>query len=81
MISTSWFFFLIFLVPLGGFLLWMMKQDKRKGWLGIIVISVMVIVAIIVSLRASRNAANNFELRKQQQIENTTQPTTPAEND
>lgn len=81
MISTSWFFFLIFLVPLVGFLLWMMKQDKRKGWLGIIVISVMVIVAIIVSLRASRNAANNFELRKQQQIENTTQPTTPAEND
>lgn len=80
MISTSWFFFLIFLIPLVGFLLWMMKQDKRKGWLGIAIIVIMVIVAIIVSLRASRNAANNFELRKQQQIDNTTQPNAPADN-
>jgi len=65
MISTSWFFFLIFALPLIVFLLWIMKQDRRKGWIGIILVAILVIVAIIVSMRASRNAANNFEMRKQ----------------
>lgn len=64
MISTSWFFFLIFLAPLVAFLLWMMKQDRKKGWIGIILVAIMVIVALIVSSKASRNAANNFEQRK-----------------
>lgn len=65
MISTSWFFFLIFAIPLVAFLIWMMKQDKRRGWLGIILVVIMVLVALIVSMRASRNAVNNFEMRKQ----------------
>lgn len=64
MISTSWFFFLIFLVPLAFFLLYIMKQDKRKGWLGVAIIVLIVAVGLIVALRASRNAANNFEQRK-----------------
>ena len=64
MISTSWFFFLIFLVPLIFFLIYIMKQDKRKGWLGITIVALIFIVALIVALRASRNAANNFEERK-----------------
>lgn len=66
MITTSWFFFLIFLLPLAGFLLWMMKQDKKKGWIGIGIVTILVIVALIVSFRASRNAANNFEMRKEE---------------
>lgn len=64
MISTSWFFFLIFLAPLLVFLFWLMKQDRRKGWLGIAIVAVLVIIALIVSSRASRNAAMNFEQRK-----------------
>lgn len=48
-----------------AFLLWLMKQDKKKGWLGILLVAIMVIVALIVSTKASRNAANNFEQRKQ----------------
>lgn len=64
MISTSWFFFLIFLVPLIFFLIYIMKQDKRKGWMGITIVALIFIVALIVALRASRNAANNFEERK-----------------
>lgn len=66
MISTSWFFFIIFLIPLIAFLLWIMKQDKRKGILGMVIIGVMLIVALIVSLKASKNAASNFEMRKQE---------------
>ncbi len=64
MISTSWFFFLIFLAPLLVFLIWLMKQDRKKGWLGIAIVSVLVVIALIVSSRASRNAAMNFEQRK-----------------
>jgi uncharacterized membrane protein len=64
MISTSWFFFLIFLAPLLVFLFWLMKQDRRKGWLGIAIVAVLVLIALIVSSRASRNAAMNFEQRK-----------------
>lgn len=64
MITTSWFFFLIFLAPLLVFLFWLMKQDKKKGWLGIAIVAVLVIIALIVSSRASRNAAMNFEQRK-----------------
>jgi len=65
MISTSWFFIIIFAIPLVVLLLWTMKQDRRRGWLGITIVAILVIIAIIVSSRASRNAANNFEMRKQ----------------
>ena len=41
-----------------------MKQDRKKGWLGIAIVAVLVIIALIVSSRASRNAAMNFEQRK-----------------
>lgn len=45
-------------------MIYIMKQDKRKGWIGITIVALIFIIALIVALRASRNAANNFEERK-----------------
>ena len=66
MTSTSWFFIIIFLVPLGAFLFWLMKQDRKKGIIGAIVIFVIIVVGLIVSIKASKNEANNFEMRKRE---------------
>ena len=40
-------FFLIFVIPLVIFLIWLMRQDKRKGITGLIVLSIIVIGAIV----------------------------------
>lgn len=45
--APSIIFFLIFLVPLVGFLIWLMKEDKRKGKIGLAVLSFMVIAGIM----------------------------------
>lgn len=48
MLSTpSIIFFLIFLLPLVGFLVWLMKEDKRKGKIGLMVLGFMVIAGIM----------------------------------
>jgi tryptophan-rich sensory protein len=48
MLSTpSIIFFLIFLIPLVGFLVWLMKEDKRKGKIGLMVLAFMVIAGIM----------------------------------
>src|SRR5690606_16350423 len=66
MTGTSWFFILIFAIPLIAFLLWLMKQDRRKGIWGIIIVALLVIGAVAASIRASKNAVQNFEERKKE---------------
>ncbi len=45
--APSIIFFLIFLIPLIGFLIWLMKEDKRKGKIGLMVLGFMVIAGIM----------------------------------
>jgi len=67
MIGTSWFFILIFAIPLIVFLIWLMKQDKRKGVWGIILVIIAAAAAMYVSTKyGSGVAAANFELRKKE---------------
>ncbi|SFC45625.1 hypothetical protein SAMN05421747_111108 [Parapedobacter composti] len=66
MTGTSWFFILFFAVPLIALLIWLMKQDKRKGVWGILIVILLASAAIYVSSRASKNAAVNFEMRKKE---------------
>lgn len=66
MVGTSWFFILIFAIPLVALLIWLMKQDKRKGIWGIIIVVILVVGAIFASSKASKNAVENFELRKKE---------------
>jgi cbb3-type cytochrome oxidase subunit 3 len=43
----SLIFYAVFLIPLIAFLIWLMRQDKRKGKTGLIVLAVMIIGGII----------------------------------
>jgi uncharacterized RDD family membrane protein YckC len=46
MTGPSLIFWIIFVIPLIGFLVWLIRQDKRKGWIGMIVLAVIVVGAI-----------------------------------
>jgi len=43
---ASIIFFLIFLIPLIGLLIWVMRQDKRKGKIGLYVLSFIVVFGV-----------------------------------
>lgn len=43
----SLIFWLIFVVPLVGLLIWIMKQDKRKGTIGLILLGVTLVIGIV----------------------------------
>jgi hypothetical protein len=43
---VSLIFYLVFLIPLTGLLIWVMRQDKRKGKIGLYVLSFIVIVGV-----------------------------------
>jgi len=47
MSAPSLIFWAIFVLPLIAFLIWLLKQDKRKGWIGLIVLAVTVIGAVL----------------------------------
>ncbi|MBD1364937.1 hypothetical protein IDJ77_14035 [Mucilaginibacter sp. ZT4R22] len=47
MTPASLIFWAIFVLPLIAFLVWIMRQDKRKGKLGLIVLTVIVVGVII----------------------------------
>jgi cbb3-type cytochrome oxidase subunit 3 len=42
----SLIFWVVFVLPLVAFLIWLMRQDKRKGKIGLIVLAIMVIGGI-----------------------------------
>jgi intracellular septation protein A len=43
----SLIFWLIFVLPLVVFFVWLMRQDKRKGATGLIILAIIVIGAIV----------------------------------
>jgi len=43
----SLIFWVVFALPLVAFLVWVMRQDKKKGVIGLIVLAVLVIVAVV----------------------------------
>lgn len=43
----SLIFYLVFLIPLVAFLAWLMRQDKRKGVTGLVVLAIIVIGGIV----------------------------------
>lgn len=45
--APSLIFFIIFLFPLIGFLFWLMREDKRKGKIGLLVLAFLVIAGIL----------------------------------
>jgi NADH:ubiquinone oxidoreductase subunit 4 (subunit M) len=47
MTAPSLIFWTIFVLPMVAFLIWLMRQDKRKGWIGLVVLAITVIGAIV----------------------------------
>gem|GEM_PF-2059288 len=46
MLGPNLIFWVLFVAPLVAFLIWTMRQDKRKGTIGLIVLAVIVIGAV-----------------------------------
>ncbi|WP_291404356.1 hypothetical protein [Daejeonella sp.] len=46
MSAVSLIFYLVFLIPLIGLLIWVMRQDKRKGKIGLYILAFIVIVGV-----------------------------------
>jgi cbb3-type cytochrome oxidase subunit 3 len=45
--AASIIFWLVFVLPFVAFLVWLMRQDKRKGKNGLIVLAIIVVVVIV----------------------------------
>jgi len=45
--AASIIFWLVFVLPFIAFLVWLMRQDKRKGKSGLIVLAIIVVVGIV----------------------------------
>jgi len=50
MTGPNLIFWVIFVIPLVAFLVWLMRQDKRKGKIGLIVLAVIVIGAVVYTI-------------------------------
>ncbi|OCX51899.1 hypothetical protein BEL04_18015 [Mucilaginibacter sp. PPCGB 2223] len=47
MSASSLIFISIFVVPLVVFLVWLMRQDKRKGGVGLIILAIIIIAVYL----------------------------------
>lgn len=50
MSATSFIFFGLMLIPFIFFIIWLIKQDKRRNYLGLAVLLAAIIVAVIVAI-------------------------------
>ncbi|TKC03756.1 hypothetical protein [Pedobacter frigoris] len=51
MTTMSFVFFGLMLIPLVVFMAWLIRKDKKKNYLGIVVLALMAIVALVVIVR------------------------------
>ena len=66
MVGPSIIFYVVFAIPYIFVMYWLVKQDKRKYAWGISIVTVLAILALYVSQKASKNAIENY---KQHQID------------
>ena len=45
--GPSIIFFSVFLLPMVAFLIWLMRQDKRKGVVGIVIVAILVVIGLV----------------------------------
>ncbi|MBP3941980.1 hypothetical protein J5U18_00125 [Sphingobacteriaceae bacterium WQ 2009] len=64
MSTPSIIFYAIFAVPYIILMFWLVKQDKRKSAWGISIITLIGILAIYFSQKASKVAMDNYKQRK-----------------
>lgn len=67
MSAPSIIFFSLFVLPLVAALIWLMRKDRRKGMIGLIVLALLIIGAVAASVFvASKSAMENARLRNEQ---------------
>lgn len=66
MVGPSIIFYILFAVPYVFVMYWLVKQDKRKYAWGIAIVTLIAILGIYVSQKASKNAIENY---RQHQID------------
>ncbi|TDS14078.1 hypothetical protein [Sphingobacterium paludis] len=66
MVGPSIIFYIFFAVPYIFVMYWLVKQDKKKYAWGLSVVTIIAIIGIIVSQKASKVALQNY---KQHQID------------
>ena len=57
--ATSYVFFGLMLIPLIAFLIWMIKQDKRKNYLGLFFLLFGIVIAIFTIIRLDKTFMEN----------------------
>ncbi|SHF07473.1 hypothetical protein [Pedobacter caeni] len=50
MSATSFIFFGLMLIPFIAFIVWLIKQDKKRNYLGLAVLLAAIVVAVIVAI-------------------------------
>jgi 4-amino-4-deoxy-L-arabinose transferase-like glycosyltransferase len=53
---ASIIFFSVFVLPLVVFFIWLMRQDKRKGTAGLVVLAILVTAAIVYTYLTANQA-------------------------
>ncbi|SJN50374.1 hypothetical protein FM107_20470 [Sphingobacterium sp. JB170] len=61
MVGPSIIFYIFFAIPYIFIMYWLVKQDKKKYVWGLVVVTVIAIIGVIVSQKASRVAIQNYE--------------------
>ncbi|MDB5147723.1 MAG: hypothetical protein JWQ57_1743 [Mucilaginibacter sp.] len=58
--ASGYIFYAIFVIPLIAFLVWLIRQDKRKGKIGLVVLAAMVI-GVLIYVYLNRDALNGVK--------------------
>lgn len=66
MVGPSIIFYLFFAIPYIFLMYWLVRQDKKKHAWGLAIVTIIAIVGVIVSQKASKVAIENY---KQHQID------------
>lgn len=74
MVGPSIIFYVLFAIPYILVMYWLVKQDKKKYVWGIAVVTVIAVLGIYVSQKASKNAIANYKQHqidsREQEVEN-----------
>jgi len=57
--ATSYVFFGLMLIPLIAFLIWMIKQDKKKNYLGLFFLLFGIVIAIFTIIKLDKTFMEN----------------------
>jgi presenilin-like A22 family membrane protease len=57
--ASGYIFYIVFVIPLIAAMVWLIRQDKRKGKIGLIVLAALV-VGVLIYVYLNREALNGI---------------------